>query len=140
MLTLTRRRWRSIYSLGPRRGKWGIHGPWPDTLHSDRRCHPVAREGLVIRYLSDVRCFGLVEVAPDIQRRSDIRSLECVGRPAAVASVGWPFLPDECPGVGCPASSGHPVAEASEQLLLLLIALGVLAVLSMGFLLVPGHA
>ena len=99
---------------------------------------PVAREGPVVRYLSDVRRFGSVEVAPDFRRRSGIRSLECVGRavlvgrPAAIASVGWPFLLDECPGVGRPALLGRPVAEDFRPLLLLVLVLGVLASSSVG--------
>ena len=98
----------------------------------------MARKGLVVRYLSDVRHFGLVEVAPDFRRRSDVRSLECVGHPVLigrltdVASVGWPFLLDECPGVGCPALPDHPVAEDFGQLLLLVLVLGVLASSSVG--------
>ena len=98
----------------------------------------MAREGPVVRYLSDVRCFSPVEVAPDFRGRSDFRTLECVGRPvlvgrpAVVASVGWPFLLDECPGVGRPALPDRPVAEDFGQLLLLVLVLGVLASSSVG--------
>ena len=56
--------------------------------------------------------------------------------------------PDPCAhtGVGRPAFSGRPKAEDFEQLILLVLVLGVLAVLSnarscsMAFLLVLGHA
>jgi len=88
---------------------------------------------------------GAIRSAPAQLTVLGERGLGCVGRPvlagrpAAVAFVGWPFWLAECTGVGPPTLCGRPVAEASEQLLLLLLALGVLAVLSMVCLLVPGH-
>ena len=113
---------------------------------------PVAREGPVVRYLSDVRRFGSDEVAPDFWGRSDVRTLECVGRPGLVGcplilawvrdhrSSGLGRSSGGSSGVGRPVPTGRPVAGASSAALLLVLALGVLAFLSMGFLLVPGHA
>ena len=69
-----------------------------------------------------------------------------VGRLAAIAFVGWSIWLVETPGVGRPVTVGRSGADASWQLFLLFLALGVLAVLSnarscsMAFLLVPGHA
>ena len=107
---------------------------------------PVAHEGPVVWYLSDIRRFGSVDVAPDFRRRSDVRSLECVERPGL---VGRPLV-----WLGC-GIAGRPMGlEASDvrsrwvvqwlELLLplffLFLVLGVLAFLYMVFLLVPGHA
>ena len=67
---------------------------------------PVAREGLVVQYLSDVRHFGSDEVAPNFQGRSDVRTLECVGCPGL---VGHPLV-----WLGC-GIAGRPVGlQASD--------------------------
>ena len=63
-----------------------------------------------------------------------------VGRPATVAFVGWSIWLVETPGVGRPVTVGRPGADASWQFFLLFRVLGVLTVLSMVFLFVPGHA
>ena len=107
MLTLTRRWRRSIYSLSANGGEVkGYMGLRPD-LSAQTRVgrptgirRPVAREGPVVWYLSDVRRFGSVDVAPDFRRRSDVQSLECVGRPGL---VGHPLV-----WLGC-GVAGHPV-------------------------------
>ena len=67
---------------------------------------PVARKGPVVRYLSDVRRFGSVEVAPDFWGQSDVQALECVGRPGL---VGHPLI-----WLGC-RIAGRPVGlQASD--------------------------
>ena len=91
----------------------------------------MAREGPVVRYLSDVRRFGSVEVAPDFRGRSDVRTLECVGRPGLVGrplilarvrdrrSSGPGRSSGGSSGVGRPVPTGRPVAGASSVALLL---------------------
>ena len=149
MLTLTRRWRRSIYSLGPRRGKWGINGPWPDTLCIDRHW---SSDGY--RTFGGSRGSGgpvLVGHPVFWLRIAGIGFLEVAGRPVAsdVCSFGSGFrlrifgdirTSDRWRGVRRPVRTGHPAAVASGQLLLLFLALSVLAVFSMVFLLVPGHA
>ena len=49
----------------------------------------MAREGPVVRYLSDVRRFGSDEVAADFRVRPDVQTLECVRRPGL---VGRPLI------------------------------------------------
>ena len=63
-----------------------------------------------------------------------------VGRPAAVAFIGCSIWLVGTPGVGRPVTVGRSGADASWHLFLLFRALGVLVVLSMVFLFVPGHA
>ena len=76
------------------------------------------------------------------------------GRPLAVACVGWGLgrlglqvldvrsrlVVQWLPGIGHPVQTGRPVAVDFWQLLRLVLVLGVLVVLSMVFLFVPGHA
>ena len=93
----------------------------------------MAREGLVVRYLSDVRRFGSGVDLSDFRTLSVVRWLMVVGRPALVGR----------PEPGSRRTSGPSQTSGRcsfGQLLLLVLVLGVLAVLSMVFLLVPGHA
>ena len=98
---------------------------------------PEARDGPDVRKSSDFRKYHYVAVASVVRWCLVVRGLGCVGRPVlagrpvAVAFVGWLFWLAECPAVRRPTLSSRPVAEASEQLLLLLLALGVLVVLPM---------
>ena len=90
--------------------------------------------------MSDVRRFGSDEVAPAFLGRSDVRTLECVGRsglvgrPLILARVRdrWSSGPgqssDGSLGVGSSVPTGHPVPGASSVALVL----GVLASSSVG--------
>ena len=107
MLTLERRRERSIYNLSAKEEGEGVHGLRPNTKQHTGVGRPVvtgrpeAREGPDVRCLSDVRRFGSGGLQSDVRTGSDVRSLEVVGRPVL-------------------AGRPEPVASSSSLLLLCL--------------------
>ena len=136
-----------------------IHGPRPVTLHADRRrssdryrtfggSRGSGRLVLVGRpaFWLRIATVGFQDVV--VRPVADGRRTSGLGRSSG--RCRFPRLEliwlVESPGVGrpeivgCPEVIRRPMVVASCQLLLLLLALGVLAVLSMVSLLVPGHA
>ena len=58
-------------------------GFMPDLCTQTGTGRPVAREGPVVRFMSDVRRFGSGQVMSDVRSASVVRALGVVGRPVA---------------------------------------------------------
>ena len=118
MLTLIRRRRRSIYSLSGQKGKWasaqhagGHTGVGRPTVTS---C-PRARGGPDVRCLSGVRCFGSgqdlsVVWSGSVVRRSPF--FRCFGSGVVVPVVRWGSVVRTLGGVGRPVGVSRPAAGA----------------------------